>query len=101
MLIVLEKVKKEDLLVVFFPASSLGTRQQILETYVRRMLSRRGIKTRYTPQQTRQWLAWLARQLKQHNQTVFYIERMQPELLIGGRRPWIYEYLSHMVPHSR
>lgn len=98
MLNVLVQVYQEEPFDDFVPASSMGTRQQILETYVRRMLSRRGIKTCYTPQQTRQWLAWLARQLKQHNQTVFYIERMQPDWLIGGRVPWIYEYLATRFP---
>ena len=27
------------------------------------------------------WLSWLARQMKQHNQAIFYIERMQPDWL--------------------
>src|SRR5260370_41901742 len=99
MLNVLVKVYKENLFDVFVPASSLGTRQQILETYVRRMLSRRGIKTCYTPQQTRQWLAWLARQLKKHKQTVFYIGRMQPDWLVVGRRTWSYESHASLVPH--
>lgn len=56
-------------------------RQQVLATYVQRVLSRRGAETRYTQQQTMHWLAWLARQLAQQNQTEFYIERMQPDWL--------------------
>jgi hypothetical protein len=53
-------------------------RRQAFATYVKRMLERRGIKAPYTMQQTERWLAWLAGQMEQHNQTQFYIERMQP-----------------------
>jgi len=56
-------------------------RQLIFEQYIERVLQRRGPVRRYTPQQTKHWLAWLARQLVQQNQTEFYIERMQPDWL--------------------
>jgi Predicted NTPase (NACHT family) len=59
--------------------SSTALRQSIIETYVTRLLQRRGKEQRYTHQQTIMWLAWLARQLQRHNQTEFYIERMQPD----------------------
>jgi hypothetical protein len=45
------------------------------------MLRHRGAEKTYTVEQTRHWLSWLARQLKQHNQTVFYLERLQPDWL--------------------
>jgi hypothetical protein len=57
------------------------TRQQVFEHYVERMLSRRGTAPSYSPQQTKGWLAWLARQMKQQSQTVFYLERLQPDWL--------------------
>src|SRR6266853_5508588 len=60
-------------------------RQQVFETYTQRMLQRRGTKPLYTQQKTKRWLAWLARQLAQHNQTDFYIEHMQPDWLPEGR----------------
>lgn len=56
-------------------------RQQVFEIYVQRMLSRRGAETRYTQEQTRHWLAWLAQQLVHQNQTEFYLERIQPDWL--------------------
>lgn len=59
-------------------------RRQIFATYVQRMLQRRGIETRYTPQQTIDWLVWLAQRMRQQSQTVFYIERMQPDWLADG-----------------
>ncbi len=60
------------------------THRQVFEQYTQRMLERRGGATRYTPQQTMHWLVWLAKQLTQHNQTEFYLERMQPDWLAKG-----------------
>jgi serine/threonine protein kinase len=56
----------------------------VLERYVERMLARGSAKTSYPPQATKRWLAWLARQLQQHNQKIFHIERMQPDYLAEG-----------------
>ncbi len=56
-------------------------RQQIFATYTERMLQRRSARSRYGPQQTIHRLSFLARQMKQQSQTVFYIERMQPSWL--------------------
>ena len=55
-------------------------RQQILDQYIKRMLERRGLSV-YQEQQTIKWLSWLARQMKNHSQTTFYLERMQPDWL--------------------
>lgn len=69
----------EDLL----RGASLTDRQrQVFEHYVERMLRQRGAELRYTQEQSIHWLSWLAKQLKQHRQTVFYIERMQPDWLV-------------------
>jgi signal peptidase I len=56
-------------------------RQHLFATYVDRMFQRRGAITNYTRQQTERWLTWLAWQMTQHSQTVFYLERMQPDWL--------------------
>jgi uncharacterized protein with WD repeat len=56
-------------------------RRKVFATYVNRMLQRRVSKSSYNPEQTKHWLAWLAQQLAQHNQTEFYLERMQPDWL--------------------
>ncbi len=78
-------------------ASPTDRQRQVFEHYIERMLERKGsggseasddgkkAKGSYTPQQTVHWLAWLARQLAQHSQSVFYIERMQPDWLVEGR----------------
>ncbi len=56
-------------------------RNRLFDTYTERMLQHRGVSKRYTPQHTRDWLSWLARQLSQHSQTEFFIERIQPSWL--------------------
>jgi transcriptional regulator with XRE-family HTH domain/DNA polymerase III delta prime subunit len=56
-------------------------RRQVFEIYVKYMLTRSGAETRYTPEQTMNWLMWLAGQMNKRSQTEFYIERMQPNWL--------------------
>jgi hypothetical protein len=52
-------------------------RGNLLRLYVNQMLRRRAAERRYTPEQSVQWLSWLAAQMGKHGQTVFYLERMQ------------------------
>ena len=40
----------------------------------------------YTRQQTERWLTWLARAMKDHGQTLFDVEWMQPDWLPGQRQ---------------
>jgi len=70
--------------------SSERYRQQVFATYIQRMLQRRGIETQYTQQQTMHWLTWLAKQMKQHNQTKFFIEMLQPDWLLDNRLQLFY-----------
>ena len=65
--------------------------QQIFATYTRRMLQRRNARSHYGSQETICWLSYLARQMKQQGQTVFYVERMQPRWLMKKwQRRWYY-----------
>jgi hypothetical protein len=56
-------------------------RQHLFDTYVRRMFERRRADQPYSPQQTTRWLAWLARKMSEHAQSVFLIEGLQPDRL--------------------
>jgi hypothetical protein len=56
-------------------------RTQVFAVYVQQMFKRRGFDSRYSREQTLHWLGWLARELTSQNQTVFYVERLQPEWL--------------------
>jgi hypothetical protein len=62
-------------------SSPTDRRQQVFEHYIKRVLERRRTASLYPAQQTIEWLTWLAQQMKRHGQTVFYIERMQPDWL--------------------
>jgi hypothetical protein len=63
-------------------------RQHLFVAYVDRIFKRRSAITRYTRQQTERWLAWLAWQLTRHSQTIFSLERMQPDWLPQGQH-WV------------
>jgi hypothetical protein len=78
-----------DLLVASTPQIR---RQQVFVTYVEQMLHHRGDKNQYTPQQVKHWLAWLAQQMKRHNQTEFYLERMQPDEIPSVRKWYVPSY---------
>jgi hypothetical protein len=66
-------------------------REQIFAMYTERVLKRRSVQSPYRPQQTIHWLGYLAQQMKQQSQTVFYIEHMQPGWLMKRwQRRWYY-----------
>jgi energy-coupling factor transporter ATP-binding protein EcfA2 len=89
----------------------LGTidarRKHIFDNYVERMLQPRIYRTvrdhpetgsapdrkqdgrRFSKEETIHWLSWLARRMSQHGQTIFLIERMQPDWLQARAQQWI------------
>ncbi|MBV9230732.1 MAG: protein kinase, partial [Chloroflexi bacterium] len=58
--------------------------QQIFKQYVGRMLTRRGPLQAGTPELVVKWLAFLAARMRERNQTVFYLEQLQPDWLPAG-----------------
>jgi len=62
---------------------------QLFAAYTDAMFERRGKATLYSRQQTMQWLIWLAAAMAQHNQSIFYIEWMQPDWLPTRQQPWV------------
>ena len=71
-------------------------RDHLFGAYVDQMFRRRGVARRYPPQQTIHWLTWLAWQMVRHSQTVFYIERLQPDWLPGEQR-WAFGLVYRLV----
>ena len=65
-----------DILRVSSPSEQI---QQVIERYVEHMLARGSDRTRYPAHITKHRLAWLARQMQQRNQKIFYLERIQPD----------------------
>lgn len=73
-------------------------RQRLFETYVERMFERKNLGSKsYSNEQTKYWLAWLARQLSQHSQTIFLIEQLQPSWLSSPFWQWSYIFISRML----
>ena len=68
--------------------------KEIWTAYTQAMFSRKGRETRYTQQQSVRWLAWLAKQMVDRKQTVFLIERLQPDWLSTNRARLAYTILN-------
>ena len=71
--------------------------QQIWGDYVERMVIRKGNKHRYPLCETRAWLSFLALQMRTHNQTVFYLENLQPDWL-SPQQQLVYKWLAVCLP---
>ena len=61
-------------------------RDHLFGLYVDRVLRRRAAERRYAPEQTAHWLSWLATQMANHGQTVFYLEQLQLDWLPKQQR---------------
>jgi adenylate kinase family enzyme len=82
-------------------------RKHIFDNYVERMFKPRTQRTlpdyhetgsapdrkkddkRFSKEKTIHWLSWLARRVSEHGQTIFLIERMQPDWLPTRVQQWI------------
>ena len=78
MLRVMSQVAIEDQDVI--TAEVTHTRQQLFDTYVNQMLTRRGPLS-YSVAETKGYLAWLARKMEAHNQVLLLLEQIQPSWL--------------------
>ena len=72
--------------------------RQIFATYVQRMLNRQGNRARAAPEQTVHWLTYLAQQMREHNQTIFHLEHLQPDWL-APRNQHTYTWLGVRLPN--
>ncbi|MCL1465563.1 NACHT domain-containing protein [Argonema galeatum] len=78
----------------------------LFDKYIEQMFTRE-IKREFEPHysqgqqpneaDTRKWLVWLAKQLKDKNQTEFLIEKMQPNWLYSGNQKGIYRLISGLI----
>ena len=58
----------------------------LLHNYVERSLQRKGTRIHAPAQQTKHWLAWLARQMTAHQQSELYLEQFQTDWLPKRQR---------------
>jgi hypothetical protein len=72
----------QDVSIEELPSRSLEERcQHLFNAYIERMFNRRAANSRYSKEQTKRWLIWLAQRMVQESQTIFLIERLQPDWL--------------------
>ncbi|MGH2952250.1 MAG: NACHT domain-containing protein, partial [Solirubrobacterales bacterium] len=74
------------------PGTLEDRRERLLAEYVELMFERgRPIngRYRYTQAQVRRWLSWLARSLRDHGQTEFDLDRLQPDWLPTATQRWL------------
>lgn len=62
------------------------TRRHVFAAYVDAMFRRRGADKPWIPEATLRWLSWLAQRMIEHEQTVFLIERIQPNWVESRRQ---------------
>lgn len=71
-------------------------RRRLFAAYVERMFRRRSADQHYTQEQTVLWLHWLARAMVAQGQSVFLIERLQPDWLPDRATRWQYAFIDRM-----
>jgi hypothetical protein len=80
-------------------ADKEARRRHLFEHYVGQMFARRPLtaESPYSEAKARGWLANLARGMSRHDQSVFYIERLQPGWLPDGRGLRLFQLLSGLA----
>ncbi len=68
------------------PTKETVLQQRVWNDYLKRMVERKGNTVCYPLDLTARYLSWLARQMRAHNQTIFYLEHLQPDWLPAGER---------------
>jgi len=80
---------------------ALGTGEehhtQLFAAYTDAMFRRRARMTPYTREQTEHWLTWLARAMKDHDQSIFYVEWMQPNWVTEPRQQRLIKYILSLI----
>jgi hypothetical protein len=61
------------------------------------MFERRTKVAQYTREQTFEWLSWLAQSMARTNQSIFYIDWMQPDLLPLSLQQWLIKGLPFIL----
>lgn len=82
-----------------FPQSAASDvyRQHLFDTYIKCMLKRGETANPYLQDQATHWLIWLAQQMLQNSQTIFRVERMQPNSFRNKLQRMIYRLESGLL----
>jgi DNA polymerase III delta prime subunit len=84
-----------NMLLITEPKQPIRNAEELCAAYLNNQLQQRSTisapgRLRYTPEQTRRYLQWLARQLKAEKTTEFRIEHLQPTWLAKKYQLWLY-----------
>jgi energy-coupling factor transporter ATP-binding protein EcfA2 len=71
-------------------------REHLFNSYIERMLQRKGINQQYPKERTIHWLTWLAQRMSQESQSIFLIEQMQPSWLQNQNQKIAYRIRTFM-----
>ena len=71
--------------------------QQVFADYVQRMLRGGGISQHASGEHMLRWLRRLSTQMQRHQQTVFFLEQLQPDWLADRRRRLQYQLVVGLV----
>jgi DNA polymerase III delta prime subunit len=72
-------------------------RRHLFDTYIARMFNRKVRAQEYDTEQIKQYLSWLARNMRKHNQEVFLLEGLQPSWLPTRHWQWLYVVVSRVI----
>lgn len=83
-----------------FPTLGDTEEQQrvVFARYIEHMIERRRRHVSFSLEQAISWLSWLAQQMQQRNQTLFYLEQLQPDWLPPGQFRRYYEMFAVQLP---
>ncbi|MDJ0845982.1 NACHT domain-containing protein [Crocosphaera sp.] len=81
-------------------ASLEKKKDYLFETYITQMLERPYPRPKYNDIDTKNWLKWLAVQLREDSQTDFFIENLQPYCLESRGEKLMYEVIFGVIRGS-
>ncbi len=80
------------------PLTNEAWRTRLFSAYIERVLNRKQPgETVFPAHQVVYWLSGLARKMKQHGQSIFLIEQLQPSWLETRGQRWLYIMLSRVL----
>lgn len=71
------------------PVSMNENIDDIYSLYTRTMLEKRRSTDQYSEAETTKWLGWLASALIKNNQSIFYLDEIQPKWLTSKKQRWL------------
>ena len=78
-------------------SSTEQDQKQLWNNYLEWVFGRRFSQAPYSKQQAIQWLSYLAAQMTERSQTVFFVEHLQPDWLKGDKQRRSYKLIANLT----